>query len=177
MDFGLDEFDDVAVDESRAPARELLPEGEHDLQIRGVGWLEDGRLEIRLAPDERNYGWVFAKFPKDADWAKRILSGLRKACGMSREEWAATDMTDLVGRRVRTRVYHKAGSKGGTFVNVGEFLVGEAAEPKVERAVAPQAPAVERAVAPPAARPTPPRRTPTQKADAAAAMPDDDLPF
>ena len=162
-DWGLDDFDaPPAVDESKAPSRELVPEGEHDFQIRQVTNLEDGRVEFRLVHDERRYGWVFAKIPKDKDWGKRILSGLRTACGMSREQWQAVELTDLAGRRVKARVYHKAGNRGGTFVNLGEFL-----------SVTPEALAKVEA---PAAKPTA-RRTATQKADASAAMPEDDIPF
>jgi hypothetical protein len=90
---------------------------------------------------------------------------------MTREEWAAGEITDLVGRRVRARIYHKAGRDGKTFVNVGEFLP---AEQVVETATA--KPQVERAVAPPASRPTV-KRTPAQKADDASRMPGDDIPF
>jgi hypothetical protein len=89
---------------------------------------------------------------------------------MTREEWAAGEITDLVGRRVRARIYHKAGN-GKTFVNVGEFLP---AEPVVETATA--KPQVERAVALPTSRP-PVKRTPAQKVDDASRMPGDDIPF
>lgn len=161
-------IEDDAADtgDGRPPERELVPEGDHDLQIRQV--IEDeGRVEIRLAHDDRRYGWVFAKLPRDAGWAKRILSTLRTSLDMSREEWQSTPATDLVGRRVRARLYHRATS-GRTFVNVGDFLPGA-----VETATA--APAVERAVAPPAARAAV-KRTPTKQADAVGHDPDD-IPF
>lgn len=170
MDWGLDDdLPPVAVrDDSRAPDRELVPEGDHSFQVREV--IDHGdKVEFRLVHDERRFGWVFAKIPK-ADWGRRILSSLRQAVGMTREEWAAGEITDLVGRRVRARIYHRAGN-GKTFVNVGEFLPTEQV---VETATA--KPAVERAVAPPSSRP-PANRTPTKKADAAASMPDDDIPF
>jgi hypothetical protein len=170
MDWGLDDdFTPVAVrDDSRAPERELVPEGDHSFQVREV--IDHGdKVEFRLVHDERRFGWVFAKIPK-ADWGRRILSSLRQAVGMTREEWAAGEITDLVGRRVRARIYHRAGN-GKTFVNVGEFLP---AEPVVETATA--KPTVERAVALPSSRP-PANRTSTKKADAAAAMPEDDIPF
>lgn len=173
MDWGLDDdFPPVAVrDDSRPPERELVPEGDHALQIREV--IDHGeKVELRLVHDEKRFGWVFARTPKAADWGRRILSSLRKAVGMTREEWAAGEITDLVGRRVRARIYHKAGN-GTTWVNVAEFMP---AEPVVETATA--KPTVERAVAPPTLRTTPPaRRTATQKADAASGAPDDDIPF
>lgn len=175
MDWGLDDdFPPVAVEQNDAapPARELVPEGDHVLRIREV--IDHGDvIELRLVHDDKRFGWVFAKTPKNQQWGKRILSSLRVAVGMTREEWAAGQITDLVGRRVGARVYHKAGT-GRTFVNVGEF---KPADPAVETATA--RPPVERAVALPAAAAARPlaKRTPTQKADAAAAMPDDDIPF
>lgn len=135
MDFGLDDFDDLpVVDNSKAPERLLLEDGEHDLEIKAVTKLDDGRVEIRLAPSDKGYSWVFAKLPLDVDWGRRILSTLRKALGMSREDWAAMQPGDLVGRVVRTRIYQKAGSKGGVFVNVGEFIA-TAQTPKPEKKV------------------------------------------
>jgi hypothetical protein len=170
MDWGLDDdFPPVAVrDDSRAPDRELVPEGDHSLEIREM--IDHGeKIEFRLVHDDRRFGWVFARIPKDG-WGRRILSSLRQAFGMSREEWAAGQIAHLVGRRVRARIYHKAGN-GRTFVNVGEFL---AAEPVVETATA--KPQVERAVAPPTSRP-PVKRTTTKQVDDASRMPGDDIPF
>jgi hypothetical protein len=170
MDWGLDDdFPPVAVrDDSRAPDRELVPEGDHSLQVREV--IDHGdKVEFRLVHDERRFGWVFARIPK-ADWGRRILSSLRQAVGMTREEWAAGEITDLVGRRVRARIYHKAGN-GKTFVNVGEFLP---AEQVVETSTA--KPQVERAVAPPTSM-SPVKRTTTKQVDDASRMPGDDIPF
>jgi len=170
MDWGLDDdFPPVAVrDDSRAPERELVPEGDHAFQVREV--IDHGdKVEFRLVHDEKRFSWVFARIPK-ADWGRRILSSLRQAVGMTREEWAAGEITDLVGRRVRARIYHKAGN-GRTFVNVAEFLV---ADPVVEMATA--KPQVERAVAPPTSRP-PVKRTATKQVDEASRMPGDDIPF
>jgi hypothetical protein len=124
--WGLDDIDTPPVNESAAPTRELVPEGEHAFQIREV--IDGDRVEIRLVHEDRRYGWVFANLPANADWAKRILSTLRKGCGMSREEWARTPITDLVGRRVVARVYHKA-VNGKTFVNVAEFKPAEPTKP------------------------------------------------
>jgi hypothetical protein len=172
MDWGLDE-DTAAVvrDDSRPPERELVPEGDHPFQIKEV--IDHGdKVELRLAHDDTRFGWVFARTPKDLDWGKRILSSLRQACGMTREEWAAGEITDLVGRRVRARIYHKAGN-GRTFVNVAAFLPGENAT-RVETATA--KPQVERAVAPPSSR-APVKRTATQQVDASSRMPGDDIPF
>ena len=170
MRFGLDDVPATAAESAGGPpVRELVPEGVHDFQIREV--IDHGsRVELRLVHGDRRYGWVFCKPPTDQDWGKRILSTLRTSLEISREQWEAMEVTDLVDRRVRARVYHKPGGQA-TFVNVAAFLP---ASPVVETATA--APVVERAVAPPSVR-TPPKRTPTQKADAAAAMPDDDIPF
>ena len=170
MDWGLD--DDVPAvvvrDDSRPPERELVPEGNHSFQVREV--IDHGdKVEFRLVHDEQRFGWVFARIPK-ADWGRQILSSLRKAVGMTREEWAAGEITYLVGRRVRARIYHRAGN-GRTFVNVAEFLP---TDPVVETATA--KPTVERAVAPPTLR-TPVKRTATKQVDDASRMPGDDIPF
>jgi hypothetical protein len=167
--WGIDDEIDTTATEASPPTRELVPEGDHEFTVKAV-IDTDERVEIRLAHDDRRYGWVFAKMPKTASWARRILSSLRTALGITREAWAGLPITDLEGLRVKARVYHRAGDRG-TWVNVAEFLPCEAA---IETATA--KPAVERAVAPPAAR-APAKRTATQKADAAAAMPDDDIPF
>jgi|APCry1669189034_1035192.scaffolds.fasta_scaffold22339_3 hypothetical protein len=171
--WGIDEeFTDTATTDAKAPERELVPEGDHEFTVKAVIDSPE-RVEIRLAHDDRRFGWVFARMPKTANWAKRILSTFRTSLGITREAWAGTTLKDFEGLRVKARVYHKAGTSGGTFVNVAEFLPGAGAAP-VETATA--KPAVERAVAPPSSRP-PANRTPTKKADAAAAMPEDDIPF
>jgi len=57
MDWGLDDdFPPVAVrDDSRAPDRELVPEGDHSFQIREV--IDHGeKVEFRLVHDERRFG-------------------------------------------------------------------------------------------------------------------------
>jgi len=170
--WGLDDdfAPEASADASRSTDREDVPEGDHAFTIKRV--IDHGeKIEFRLEHGDRRYGWVFARVPLEANWGRRILSSLRRSLGMGRDEWAAAPITDLVGRRVHARIYHKAGRTGGVFVNVGEFLPVEHA---VETATS--APAVERAVAPPTSRP-PARRTPTQKADAVSAMPDDDIPF
>ena len=170
MDWGLDDnLIGVVRDDSRPPDRELVPEGDHAFQIKEV--IDHGdKVELRLAHDDKRFGWVFARTPKAVDWGRRILSSLRQVVGMTREEWAAGEITDLVGRRVRARIYHKAGN-GRTFVNVAEFLP---ADPVVETATA--KPQVERAVAPPSSR-APVKRTATQQVDASSRMPGDDIPF
>lgn len=162
MDFGLDDFGDVPVDNSAPPERLLLDEGEHDLEIKLVSKLDDGRVEIRLAHDDKKYSWVFAKLPLDVDWSRRILSSLRKAIGATREQWAAMDPKALEGRKVKTRVYQRT-TPGGTFVNVGEFLPGPAFEQFQEEAKPAKKPAA---------------RTAAAKAKAAGVGgADDDVPF
>lgn len=125
-DWGMDdEFE--KVDNSKPADRELVPEGDHDFLVKEV--IDHGeKVEVRLVHDDRRYGWVFARTPKAQDWGKRLLSTLRQALGMTREEWVAAPITDLVGRRVRARIYHKAGD-GVTWVNVGEFLPVERPAP------------------------------------------------
>lgn len=156
MDWELNEyFEPVAAQEQEA---ELVPEGDHEFRITKV--VEDAkRMRVDLGHDDRRYGLVFADMPKGAAWAGKIVSQLAAALGMSASEWAAATPATLKGRRVRARIYHKVGNSGRLFVNVGGF------EPPAEAAAA--------ADAKPAAR-----RTPKQKADAAAStLPEDDIPF
>lgn len=158
MDFGLDDFEQNGP---QGRERKAVPPGDHTMRINRMSTLEDGRVEIWLEHPDQSYGFVFARPPKDG-WGARLLSTMRKACGMSREEWQAADMHDLVGRQVVVRIYHREAG-GRLWINVGEFLgMPSDADP-------PTAPKAK-----PVATPT---RTPTQKADAASAMPADDIPF
>jgi hypothetical protein len=172
MEFGLEDFDDLpAVDNSKAPERLLLEDGEYALEIKAVTKLDDGRVEIRLAHADKGYSWVFAKLPLDVEWGRRILSTLRKALGMSREAWAAMDPSELVGRVVKTRIYQKVGTKGGTFVNVGEFIAGAVTKSDMDGTYE-KATAWEKDERKPAAR------TPAAKVAAAGQGGDEDsLPF
>lgn len=154
MDFELDEFFEPVA--PRVEERELVPEGDHDLRITKV--VEDAkRLRVDLAHDDRRYGLVFADYPKGVGWASRIVGELVTALGLTPAEWRAIKSDTLKDRRVRARVYHKVGNSGRTFVNVGGFSAVEAAPPPAAKPVA--------------------KRTPTQKADAVSAVPDDDIPF
>jgi hypothetical protein len=124
-----DEFENFS-EPAAAPAveRELVPEGTHTFQIKEV--IDGDRLELRLALEDRRYGWVFCRLPRGADWARRIFGTLPLALGMSREEWAACEVTDLAGRQVGAAVYHKVDKQGKTWVNVRQFVTPEAqAEP------------------------------------------------
>jgi len=123
-----------AEPQDEAPDRELLPEGRHVLEIKLVD--DDGqRLQVRLAPSERRYGWVFCRLPHGQSWAGRIAASLARALGVTAAGWdEAVQSGDLVGRRVEARVYHRA-TATGTWVNVGEFHAA-AEEPKPTRAPA-----------------------------------------
>ena len=113
-------FDDVDIaPESAAPERLDVPEGIHEFSIAQV--LEDAqRLEIRLAHDDRKYGWVFCKLPKDQGWAKRIVGQLAGCLAITPDEWAASEVGDLVGRRVRAEIVHRQTAR--LWVNVVKFL-------------------------------------------------------
>lgn len=149
----------VATNDSRAPDRELLDEGEHRLKIVRVT-NESDTLRIALAHDSQRYGWVWCRLQKNVGWAKRLAKNLAEALAIPAAQWeAAIEAGDLTDRMVIARVYHKV-SGARTYVNVGEFkpvdeLVQAVAEPPKPVA----------------------RRTATQKADAAARMPGDDIPF
>jgi hypothetical protein len=128
MDWGND---DIAEEPKPAEAaeRELVPEGLHDFRIKEV-LEDDARVELRLVHDDKRFGWVFCRLPKDADWARRIASSLRKSLGIAADDWAAMQAGDLAGRRVAAEIYHRIGKTGGTFVNVRKFVAVERAEPK-----------------------------------------------
>lgn len=157
MDWGRDDIDDEPQASASATERELVPEGLHDFRIREV-LEDDARVELRLVHDDKRFGWVFCKLPKDADWAKRIASGLRKSLGITAEDWATMQAGDLAGRRVAAEIYHKVGKTGSTWANVRKFVAVERPEPPAE---------------------APPRSKPAKAAAAfkASATSGDDIPF
>jgi hypothetical protein len=151
-------FDDVEfTTEPARPERVEVPEGIHEFRIEQV--LEDAqRLEVRLMHDDRQYGWVFCKLPKDKGWAKRLVGQLAGALAISPDEWASSEAGDLVGRRVRAEIVHRQTDR--LWVNVVKFLpIEQLAD---EAAVVAKRPA----------------RTPAAKVKASApAIGSDDVPF
>jgi len=134
-----------------------VPEGIHEFGIQQV--LEDAqRLEVRLVHDDRRYGWVFCKLPKDKGWAKKLVGQLAGALAIGADEWASSEAGDLVGRRVRAEIVHRQGDR--LWVNVVKFLpIEQLAD---EAAVVAKRPA----------------RTPAAKVKAASpAIGSDDIPF
>ena len=126
MDWGRDDIADEQP-ATETVERELVPEGTHDFRIKEV-LEDDARVELRLVHDDRRFGWVFCKLPKEADWAQRIASSLRKSLGISPDDWATMQAGDLAGRRVAAEIYHKLGKTGATWVNVRKFVAVERAE-------------------------------------------------
>jgi hypothetical protein len=125
MDWPLDEdFEDTAPPKERAD-RQPVPEGHHDLKIHQVK-LDADKLELTLVHPDKAYGWVFAGFPRDKTWARKIVAGLPVALGISADDWQRMEPGDLIDRKVRARVYHKPGREGRVFVNVGSFHAVEA---------------------------------------------------
>lgn len=171
----MDDDFDFAYDEAPAKTgggKTAVPEGTHDFRIHAVT-LTDEKILIELHHDDPGYFYVRCDPPRTATTAwRRTIGSLAKALGMTppqvRDQIAAGD---LVGRRVGARIWHKTSNAGATFANVGEFH-----PPKASVETATARPMVERAVAMPSSR-SQVRRTATQKADHAAAMPDDDIPF
>lgn len=156
MDWDFSEgFDEPAA----APAtteRELLPEGTHELLIKDVRLGE--QLEVRLAHEDRRYGWVFCRLPKGASWAKAIGRSLVTALGMDDAQWRAAELSDIADRLVQAELYHKLGRDGRTWVNVRRFLP------------------VEKPAAPAPVKKSPPR-TAGEKAMKTAMESSDDIPF
>jgi hypothetical protein len=151
-------FDDIEFTaEPARPERVEVPEGVHEFRIEQV--LEDDqRLEVRLVHDDRRYGWVFCKLPKDKGWAKRLVGQLAGALAIGPDDWASSEAGDLVGRRVRADIVHRQGDR--LWVNVDKFLpIEQLAD---EAAVVAKRPA----------------RTPAAKVKAASpAIGSDDIPF
>jgi hypothetical protein len=154
MDWDIDEQFEAA-----APAAErtyeTIPAGTYVFTLKGGAEKADW-TEIRLAPEDRRFGFVFCRLYRGQDWAKRLAAELRTALGMSAAEWADATPDSMEGRKVRARVWHRT-KAGAVFVNVGNFL------PLEEEAAAPApAPAAAKAERATRARP---------------AGPEDDIPF
>lgn len=152
MDWDIDDETFEAAPAAAERTYETLPEGTYVCTIKGGAEKAD-RTEIRLAPEDRRFGFVFCRLYRGQDWAKRLAGELRTALGMSAAEWAEATPESMAGRKVRARVYH-ATKNGTTFVNVGNFL------PLEEEPAA-------------AARPT----TKPAATRARPAGPEDDIPF
>lgn len=122
MDWDIDEQFEAAEPKAER-TYETLPEGKYLFTIKGGAEKAD-RTEIRLAPEDRRFGFVFCRLVRGQDWAKKLAAELRTALGMTAAEWAEATPETMQGRKVRARVYH-ATKNGSTFVNVGNFLPPE----------------------------------------------------
>ena len=137
-----------------------MPEGWHEFQIKRV--TEDPAvLRIELAHDDPRYWWVKVTMHKGQKYARILAGQLAAALAMTPDDWESNDSGDLVGRRVRADITHKA-QGGRLYVNVWKFgpieqLAEEAAAIKPEPK---------------------PARTPAAKVRAASpAIGSDDIPF
>jgi hypothetical protein len=150
--------------EDTAPATQSerldVPAGTHEFQIKQV--INDtDQLEVRLVHDDRRYGWVFLRLQRGAKWANVLATQMRKALGISSDEWKSLEYDDLVGRRLLADIRHKPKPSGGNYVNVWSFSALPD-EPQPERTPTPQ----------------PVARTPAAKVKAAApGITNDDIPF
>ena len=142
-----------------------LPEGRHAVQIKRVEETPE-TLRLELAHADRQYWWAKCRLPKAARWAGKIIADLAGALAMSPADWQSTETGDLVGRWVTAEIVHKQRDDGGVWVNVVGFspAPATAGKPDWRDEVPAKAPA---------------RRTPHQKAKAAAAEAGDgdDIPF
>ena len=138
MDWEFETFDEPAAPVAE---REHCPEGEHDFEIKKVV-VEDHRWRIDLAHPEKRFGLVFADLPRGKSWATRVIGTLAAALGYDADGWREATADDLVGRRVRARIYHKVGNAGRLFVNVGQFMPA-ADEAKPAKTKSKRRPAVE----------------------------------
>ena len=157
MDWVLD--DEAFEQATPAADRELVPEGEHEFKIERAS--EDAKhLGLAMSHADKRYKWVWPNLPKGTDLGTRLGSELRRALGMTREEWHRHAIDDMVGRRVVAEVYHRVVDSGRTFVNVRKFHPAKDPAPAVERAVA-----------------EPSSRTPVKPPARLANVPEDDIPF
>lgn len=119
-DWGFEDFDAEAPATAKPQGRELVPEGEHVFRIERAKDT-DQEFAVTLAHSSPAYGWVWAKMPKGKSWAARLCGSLARALGMTREQWQATEIGELIGRQVTAEIYHRVGNSGVTFVNVRKF--------------------------------------------------------
>lgn len=118
MDWPVDDFDGDPVSETPAE-RQLVPEGVHLFTIKKLE--EDAvGLKVVLAHEDTKREWVWGNFPRHEPWARKIVSGLLPALGLTVDAWRATSPDDLWGHQVMAKVYHRQG-RDKTFVNIAEF--------------------------------------------------------
>jgi hypothetical protein len=143
-DWGFEDFDQVAAtpEPQAAGGRELVPEGRHGFRVERAGE-DDTSLKVTLAHPDKRMGWVWDTMPKGNGIAKARLASLLRALGVQLDDWRRMDPGDLIGRHVEAEIYHKVGSKGGTFVNVRKYYEAEpapaAAKPAAARSQAAKA--------------------------------------
>ena len=157
-------FDDEAPAAATGEKRDL-PEGQHVLQIKEVEETPE-LLKLKLAHADKSYWWAKCRLPKSARWAGEIIGKLAGALAMSPADWKASAAGDLVGRWVTAEITHRQRDDGGVWVNVTGFspAPATAGQPDWRDEVPAKPPA---------------KRTPHQKAKAAAAEAGDgdDIPF
>jgi len=143
-DWGFDDIEQVAATpEPQATGnRELVPEGRHTFRIERAGE-DDQALKVTLVHSDKRLGWVWDTLAKGNGIAKARLASLLRALGVQLEAWRQMDPGDLIGRSVEAEIYHKVGSKGGTFVNVRQYYelpaVAKAEKPAAARSQAAKA--------------------------------------
>ena len=157
-----------ASDNQPAVGAELLTDGEHDVEIVAVNeWSRDGReaLIVTLQPVDPRYAQVRKWLDPGNDRDAPLVTQLADVLGIAGDEFEID--ASIVGQRVRIVAKYGIRKRDGVaVVYVNQFL--EAGPMWKANAVAAPAKA-------------PPKRTPLQKAKAAAAAngvaADDDVPF
>jgi len=125
MDWPIDDFDGDPVDQTPAE-RELVPEGTHLFTIKKLS-LDSVGLTIAIGHENTGFEWVWRTFPRHEPWARKIVSGLLPALGLTVEAWNAAAPDEICGRQVMAKVYHRQG-RDKTFVNIASFSRPEPAE-------------------------------------------------
>jgi hypothetical protein len=129
--------------------RELVPEGDHDFEIRAASegphkFKEGEFLMLRLSPVNGSYSFVFVDIPFGSAGAS-LARSLAEALGEEAGGKVSLDPTALEGREVRAEIYHRTSANGRTYANVSRFVKPKAAKkaaaPKaVDKAAAASAP-------------------------------------
>ena len=156
-DINLDDDETTAA----RPERERVPEGTHELKIVQVIQHSPG-LEVRLAHDNKQFGWVFVKMLPGRKQDEIRLKQMCRSLAITSAAWKEMDPGDLVDRRIRAEIVHRVDAGGTLWVNVWNFFPIEQLEEEAA-----------------AIKPEPkPARTPAAKVRAASpAIGSDDIPF
>jgi len=158
-DFGEPEPDFTPPPPAEFGERELVPDGQHEFEIRSAvegrhKWREGDYLMLQLSAVGKRYSLVFCDIEKGRN-GKALAGTLAQALSVDATGKVRLAPEDIEGRRVWAETYQKVGKNGKTYVNVRRFVPA----------------------APPAAPPDKPKPARPAKAATKIEYPNDDIPF